>query len=141
MKKKLLSTLMVISLVMIMSANQTRSQKQASKDTTTVREAAVDSVRTPATKEVLLDSLSTKIDKIAERIDRNAERASRIENKVNNIQYRQVKIRMALTPTKVDPGIMHPVAYQLLPVNPDSIVIKPVEPEKRSWWRRKFKIY
>lgn len=138
MKKKLFSTLVFLSLVMVMSANQTRSQKQVDQDTIPAK-VIVDSVRTSVTNSVLLDSLSIKLDQIAEKVEKNTERGDRIENKVDNIRVRQVKIRLALMPVKVEPYQIRPVAYQALPIRVDSVVIRPIEMHKRSWWERKFR--
>lgn len=140
MKKKLFSTLAVLSLVMIMSSNQTKSQRQQSQDTVPDPEPVAAPLKESVSIDKLLDSLDVKINKANDIVEKGSQRSDRVEGKADNLRVRQAKIRLALTPIKIKPVEIKPRPFQELSITTDSVIIKPIEPEKKSWWERRFKM-
>jgi TolA-binding protein len=134
MKKKLLSGLLLLALLMtVISANPTQSQKQKPADSAPVAKSA-EAVIAPVTDRISV--LEEKAKGVEKTLDDDNKRADRMLYQVETLQARQGQILASFQKREVLP--IPPISQVYIKAAPDSPEIKPVEPSKPSWWKRIF---
>lgn len=134
MKKKLLSGLLLITLLLtVISANPTQSQKQRAVANVPAAKPAED-VAPPSTERIT--ALEEKAKGIEKNLDSNLKRADRMLYQVGALQTRQGHIMSTLAEREVK--VLAPISDVQIEASPERPEVKPVEPTRPSWWRRVF---
>ncbi|KQS33981.1 hypothetical protein ASG33_08090 [Dyadobacter sp. Leaf189] len=133
-----------------MSAKQSASQqKNADAKADTVPSQKVDQTpepvptsiledKKPTSNDSLIEATNAKAGKVEQKFDKLAEKGDRIEGKIEILKMRQNWILRKLTPVEIDVSFLLPAPVKPIQVNTDSLQIKPIKVEKRSWWKRRF---
>lgn len=101
--------------------------------------ALVDSAAVMSPIDSAINVVTEKAKKAGENFDKIESSVTRVNDKLNQLQTRQARILMLITPVKLPVVPQRPLPPREYQVYPDTPQIQPVEIHKAGWWKRTFR--